>query len=81
MCFVSVALFSGIHQEGIADGQENGLFGSPPDGITVSTTTSIFEDSNSGLQTTSSIPIQLVPVDVMTGGGTENVPSSAEKVP
>lgn len=74
-----VALFNGIQQVGIVDGQENGLFGSPPDGITVATTTSIFEDPNTSVQSASAIPVQLIPTDIVTTVASENTPSSPEK--
>ena len=71
-----VALFNSIQPGGMVDGQEGGLFGSPPDGITVTTNAQLFDDTNPNLQTTTGlhIPVQLIPT------ACENVPSSPEKV-
>ena len=71
-----MALFNSIQPGGMVDGQEGGLFGSPPDGITVTTNAQLFDDTNPNLQTTTGlhIPVQLIPT------ACENVPSSPEKV-
>ena len=71
----SVALFNNIHSGGIVEGQDGGLFGSSPDGITVNAA-QLFDENSPNLQTTTgmSVPVQLIPADL----GTQV--SSSEKV-
>ena len=61
----SVALFNNIHPGGIVEGQDGGLFGSSPDGITVNAT-QLFDDNSPNLQTTTgmAVPVQLIPADL-----------------
>ena len=80
---ISVALFNQIQSVGIVDGQESSLFGSSPDGITVSTATSIFEDPSTTLQTSSGVrvpAVQFISTDMVTGSTSEIVSENIQPV-
>ena len=84
--FVSVALFSQIQSVGIVDGQEGGLFGTSPDCITVSTATTIFEDSSTNLVSNAGVPVELIPSSISVDGSIQEIvtetiqPVTPEKV-
>ena len=84
--FVSVALFSQIQSVGIVDGQEGGLFGASPDCITVSTATTIFEDSSTNLVSNAGVPVELIPSSISVDGSIQEIvtetiqPVTPEKV-
>ena len=84
--FISVALFSQIQSVGIVDGQEGGLFGTSPDCITVSTATTIFEDSSTNLVSNAGVPVELIPSSISVDGSIQEIvtetiqPVTPEKV-